>query len=131
MRAVARDIGFAILAWLIPFFVSVCIFPLKTSHEPLFDSLMGVTLTCSTVILALVYFRGLTANYIARGAKIGIIWPLANWVLDGIMFSGGPMKMSLRQYVMDIGIAYLAIPAITIGFGAAANAGAKERSRGQ
>ena len=41
------------------------------------------------------------------------------------------MKMSLSQYVMDIGIADPAIPAITVGFGAAANAGAKVRSRGQ
>jgi uncharacterized membrane protein YpjA len=117
MKRAAREIGFALLAWLIPFVVSVCIFPLKSSHEPLFDSLMGVTLTCSTVALAVAYFRRLSANYVAQGVRIGIIWAVANWILDSLMFSSGPMKMSLDQYVMDIGVAYLAIPVITIGLG--------------
>ncbi len=125
MRRVAREIGFAVLAWLVPFAVSVCIFPLKESHPPLFDSLMGVTLTCSTVILAVLYFRRLTASYVAQGARIGITWAVANWLLDGLMFSSGPMKMSLDQYVMDIGVAYIAIPVITVGLGIAANMAAK------
>jgi uncharacterized membrane protein YpjA len=125
MKRAAREVGFALLAWLMPFVVSVCIFPLKASHEPLFDSLMGVTLTCSTVVLAVTYFRSLTGNYVAQGLRIGIIWAVANWMLDGLMFSSGPMKMSLDQYVMDIGIAYLAIPVITMGLGMAASAAVK------
>ncbi len=106
---------------------SVCIFPLKVSHEPLFDSLMGVTLTCSTVVLAVAYFTRLTANYVVQGARIGIIWAVANWILDGLMFSSGPMKMSLNQYVADIGISYVAIPVMTIGLGTAASMAAKAR----
>jgi hypothetical protein len=47
----------------------------------------------------------------------------ANWLLDGLMFSSGPMKMSLAHYAMDIGIAYLAIPIITLGLGFAAQLG--------
>jgi hypothetical protein len=39
MRRFAREIGFAFLAWLVPSVVAVCIFPLKKSHEPMFDSL--------------------------------------------------------------------------------------------
>ena len=128
MRRAAREIGFAFLAWLVPFAVSVCIFPLKGSNEPLFDSLMGVTLSGSTVVLALAYLRRLTANYVANGARIGFTWTVANWLLDGLMFSGGPMKMSLAQYVADIGIAYLAIPAITVGLGIAASMGARQPS---
>ena len=123
----AREIGFAFLAWLIPFAVSVCIFSLKASHEPLFDSLMGVTLACSTVVLAVVYFRSVGRQLRRTGVRIGITWMVANWLLDGLMFSGGPMKMSLDQYVADIGIAYLAIPAITLGMGFAASMAAKKR----
>jgi hypothetical protein len=37
------------------------------------------------------------------------------------------MKMSLDQYVMDIGVAYIAIPVITVGLGIAASVAAKER----
>jgi uncharacterized membrane protein YpjA len=128
MRRAAREISFAVLAWLVPFVVSVCLFPLKASHEPLFDTLMGVTLTFSTVALGVAYFRRISANYVAQGARIGITWAAANWFLDGLMFSSGPMKMSLNQYVMDIGIAYLAIPVMTVGLGAAARMAAKERS---
>jgi uncharacterized membrane protein YpjA len=128
MKRVAREIGFAFLAWLIPFAVSVCIFPLKASHEPLFDSLMGVTLTCSTVVLAVAYFKRLTARYVAAGARIGVTWAVANWLFDGLMFSSGPMKMTFNQYLADIGIAYLAIPVITIGLGLAADMGAKKHS---
>jgi hypothetical protein len=51
----------------------------------------------------------------------------ANWALDSLMFSGGPMKMSLNQYVMDIGVTYLMIPAITIGLGTAATVGVARR----
>jgi uncharacterized membrane protein YpjA len=128
MRRAAREVSFAVLAWLVPFVVSVCLFPLKASHEPLFDTLMGVTLTFSTVALGVAYFSRLSANYVAQGARIGITWAAANWFLDGLMFSSGPMKMSLNQYVMDIGIAYLAIPVMTVGLGAAARMAAKERS---
>jgi uncharacterized membrane protein YpjA len=128
MRRVAREIGFAVLAWLIPFVVSVCIFPLKESHGPLFESLMGVTLTCSTVVLAVAYFKRLTANYVAWGARIGVTWAVANWIFDGLMFSSGPMKMSLNHYVADIGIAYVAIPVMTVGLGMAAGRAANHRS---
>jgi hypothetical protein len=45
------SIAFAVLAWLLPFAASVCIFPLKRSHSPLFESVMGVVLAASTVLL--------------------------------------------------------------------------------
>jgi uncharacterized membrane protein YpjA len=128
MRRALRELIFAFLAWLIPFAVSVCIIPLKESQPLLFDSLMGVVLAVSTVVLALAYFRRLTANYVANGVRIGVTWAVANWLIDGLMFSGGPMKMTLAEYVSDIGIAYLAIPVITIGLGIAASMGAKVRS---
>jgi hypothetical protein len=119
MRSAARELLFAVAAWLVPFVVSVCIFPLKKSQPPLFDSLMGVALTGSTVVLGCAYLRGATGGFIAQGAKAGLLWMAANWLLDGLMFSSGPMKMSLDQYFGDIGLAYLMIPVITIGLGQA------------
>jgi uncharacterized membrane protein YpjA len=122
MRAVARELGFALLAWLVPFVVSVCIFPLKQSHPPLFESLMGVALAASTAVLGCAYLRRAMRNPLAQGARIGLIWMFANWLLDGLMFSGGPMKMSLANYATDIGVAYLMVPVITTALGAAARA---------
>ncbi len=36
-----------------------------------------------------------------------------------LMLLGGPMKMSLGQYMADIGVAYLCIPAVVWGIGQA------------
>jgi uncharacterized membrane protein YpjA len=127
MRAVARELGFAFLAWLVPFAVSVCLFPLKKSHPPLFEAFMGVTLVASTVALGCVYLRRPAGNPLMVGTRIGLIWMGANWLLDSLMFSGGPMKMSLAQYATEIAPAYLMIPVITIGLGHAAKASLRLR----
>ena len=120
MKRALRETGFALAAWAIPFAVSVCIFPLKKSNTPLFDSLMGVVLTASTVLLGLLYFKPVRERTVMRGLIVGVIWMVANWLLDALMFSGGPMKMSFDQYASDIGAAYFMIPFITTGLGAAA-----------
>ena len=120
MRRVAREIGFAFLAWLVPFAVSVCIFPLKRSHPPLFDSLMGVALSGSAAALCCVYLRRERDRPLYRAARVGVLWMAANWLLDGLMFCAGPMKMPPAQYAADIGAAYLMVPVITTGIGAAA-----------
>ena len=48
---------------------------------------------------------------------LGILWSAISVTIDLIMFMQGPMKMSFADYVEDIGLTYLIIPAITIGFG--------------
>lgn len=122
MKSLFRETGFAVLAWLIPFAVSVCIFPLKRSHPPLFESLMGITLVASTVALGCVYLRRYTSGFFSVAVRIGLTWMAANWALDVLMFIGGPMKMSVHQYVNEIAGAYLMIPVMTAGLGAAATA---------
>ncbi|MBI2823957.1 MAG: hypothetical protein HYX69_04610 [Planctomycetia bacterium] len=124
MRTVARELGLAVAAWLAPFAASIFLFPLKQSSPPLFDSLMGVLLAGSTVLLGCAYLRRTAGRFVVCGARIGLIWMAANWVLDAPMFSAGPMAMGLGQYVADIGLAYLMIPVITIGLGVAAQRGA-------
>jgi hypothetical protein len=119
LRTPARELGYAVLGWLVPFVVSVCIFPLKQSHPPLFDSLMGVTLASSTVVLALLYLRRVPGDPTAASVRIGLTWLAANWLLDGLMFSAGPMKMPFTRYIADIGTAYLMLPVITFGLGVA------------
>ena len=119
MKPILREPGYAVLAWLVPFVVSVCIFPLKKSHPPLFDSLMGVALSGSTAALALLYLRRPARNPVVTGLRIGVTWVVANWLLDALMFSSGPMKMPLAQYATDIAAAYLMLPVITTGIGIA------------
>lgn len=44
MRLVAREVGFAVLAWLLPLVASISMFSLRESHRPLFESLIAVAL---------------------------------------------------------------------------------------
>ena len=79
MRSFARELGFAVLAWLVPFFVSVCVFPLRASQRPLFEMIMSLTLTANTAVLGLVYLRRSTGRPVIQAARIGAIWMIANW----------------------------------------------------
>jgi hypothetical protein len=120
LKRFAPELGFALVAWFLPFAVSVCIFPLRERDWLLFEMLMSFTLTANTTLLGLVYLRQVTHHHLRRAILIGLVRMVANWVLDLTMFSSGPMQMPLRQYLHEIAGAYLVIPVITMGLGAAA-----------
>ena len=123
MKRAMREAGFAILAWLIPFVTALALSSLKASQMALFDTLMGVVVAATAAVLGCLYLRPVQNNTIGAGIRIGATWVIVNWLLDGLMFSGGPMKMTPGEYMTDIGLAYLAIPAVTIALGlSAANA---------
>ena len=105
------------LVWLIPFVLSCLIFPLKTSLPALFESIMPVVVVIFTVVFAVVYLRKLKANFLREGIIVGIAWLVICLVFDLLMFMEGPMKMTFADYMMDIGLVYLMIPTITVGFG--------------
>lgn len=121
MKSLFREVAFALLSWLMPFVTSVCIFPLKRSRPALFESLMGITLVGCAVLLGCLYLRRYSGRVVAAGLRIGATWMVANWALDALMFSSGPMKMSFERYVSEIAGAYLMIPIITVGLGFAAS----------
>ncbi|HWB09556.1 MAG TPA: hypothetical protein VG826_10040 [Pirellulales bacterium] len=119
MKPLVREAGFAFLAWFAPFAVSVCIFPLKEVHRPLFEEVMSLTLTANTALLGVIYLRSKSGDHLMRAVRIGATWTVANWLLDLIMFGWGPIQMPIRQYLWDIAGAYLVIPIITIALAAA------------
>ena len=108
---------FGFLTWLVPFVVSFVIFPFRSSHRPLFESIMAVVVTVSAVLFAVLYFKKLTSGFLRAGVLIGTVWFIINIVIDLMLFMEGPMKMSFSDYMMDIGLTYLIIPVVTIGFG--------------
>lgn len=127
MRRVAREFGFAFLAWFVPFAFSVCVFPLREAQRPLFEMIMSFTLTANTALLGLLYFRRVKQRLLGRGAAVGAAWVFANWLLDLAMFSSGPMQMPLRQYLSEIAGAYFVIPVITIAIAVAIAVGARAK----
>jgi hypothetical protein len=108
---------FGFLLWLIPFVVSVLIFPLRATQRPLFESIMPVVIAAWTVFFCILYLTSIKEGFQKEGILIGVIWLCMSIVLDLMLFMEGPMKMPLLDYTEDIAITYLMIPAITIGFG--------------
>jgi hypothetical protein len=108
---------YGFLLWLTTFLVSVVIRPLKDTSVPLFDSLMPVALAALTLWFLYLYFKGVTSGYAQAGLIAGVVWLVMNVLLDQLLFSWGPMQMTLIDYMYDIGLTYLLIPVITTGAG--------------
>lgn len=128
MTSIKRALLFGLLIWLIPFAVAFVIFPIRESSRPLFESIMPVAISIATVVFGMLYFRIVPSKYLREGILIGLIWLIMCLLIDmPLMLLGGPMQMTLWEYVADIGVTYLMIPVITIGMGAVL--GQKERHR--
>lgn len=118
IEAPGRVVLYGFLIWLIPFVVSVLIFPIHETNRPFFESIMPVVGTLCTVGFLILYFSRLNARFLRAGVIVGLIWLAISLVIDSFLFLwGGPMQMTLAEYMMDIGLTYLAIPIITIGAG--------------
>ena len=122
MRAPVRALVVGIFLWAIVFAAALLIFPLHASERPFFESIMPVVLTVGTVVAASLYFRRVEGGHLREGLLLGGMWFLVQILLDSLMFSRGPMQMSAADYVKDIGLTYLIIPTVTVGFGYARRA---------
>jgi len=119
MKSFTKALLFGVCVWGVTFVAAMLIFPLHEPERPLFESIMPVVLTFSTVFFSYFYFKHVDINYLKEGVYLGIIWFLINIIIDQLMFSWGPMKMFFIDYLKDIGITYLLIPVVTIGIGLA------------
>jgi hypothetical protein len=114
MKSFKKAILFGILVWLIEFIVGFAAFPLRESNRPLFESIMPVTLSICTVLFSIIYFWHATRAFLRQGIMLGIVWLAISIIIDLPLFLlGGPMKMTLPEYLSDIGVTYLMIPVIT------------------
>lgn len=117
IKAPGRVVLYGFLIWLIPFAVSVLIFPIHETNRPLFESIMPVVGTLCVVGFLILHFGKLDAHFARAGVMVGIIWLAISLAIDLPLFMWGPMKTTFINYMMDIGLTYLAIPIITIGAG--------------
>jgi hypothetical protein len=71
------------------------------------------------VWFGVLYFKGVKQDFVREGLMIGLLWLAISLIIDlPLMLSGGPMQMTLAEYVADIGVTYLLIPVVTVGLGA-------------
>lgn len=124
MRFLGRSLGLGVLMWLIPLVVAFISFPLRGPARPLFESIMAVTVTGSAVLLGLAWLGRAERRPVREGILVGILWFAVCVLIDApLMLLGGPMQMSLADYMADIGLTYASIPVVTTGLAAARSAG--------
>jgi hypothetical protein len=103
-----------LLSWVIPFAISLLMFPLKKSNAAAFGTLMGLVVLLTAGALLKVYFRGRPAT-VHEAVTAGALWFVMNLVFDYPMFAYGPMQMTAWAYYSEIGLTYLAFPAFAFG----------------
>ena len=109
-----RAVLLGFLSWLIPFVVSIAVFPLKKVNAPLFAAIMSLVVVLVAGLLLYFYFRGRSVA-VGEALEVSAMWLLINLVFDYPMFAYGPMKMTAAAYYSEIGAAYLLIPAVAFG----------------
>ena len=78
---------------------------------------MSVLVTISMVWFAKIYFSKNKETSRKDGVLLGLLWLVINLIIDLFLFlPKSPMQMSFILYMNQIGIKYLSIPIITIGF---------------
>jgi hypothetical protein len=132
MQKIPKLVLYGVLSWLLPFVIAIPFY--SPSGEPLiavplFKSLMVVAGSATGAVLLVLYFRGITRDFLREGALAGFSWLLVNWILDILVLL--PLShQSIPAYAGDIGLRYLVIPvmALMLGYGIG---GAVERQGAQ
>jgi len=118
MKSYKLALFYGFLIWLIPFVVAFLIYPIKTSNRALFESIMPVVLMICVVLFSILYLRKVKTDFFKEGILLGVIWFAISLVIDlTMLMPESPMKMSFADYMMDIGLTYVIIPTICVGFG--------------
>jgi hypothetical protein len=79
---------------------------------------MPIVVVLCTVLFSILYLKNAHSHYLKEGILTGAIWLAFNLAIDLVFFMpDSPMHMSFLDYIKDIGLVYLTIPLITIGFG--------------
>jgi len=118
MNSVKTALIYGLAVWVIPFLVAIMIFPIRITDRPLFESIMPVVVALCVVIFSASYLRRVQSEHLKEGVVLGIAWLMISTMLDLLMFlPESPMRMDIADYMKDIGLTYLMIPTITIGFG--------------
>jgi len=119
-----KIIFFGILAWLIPFLISVLFVDMEGNFiipQTFFKSIMIVVGSLVAVMLAVKYYKNIKNNFVQEGIILGIIWFIISIALDLVMVFSNFFQMTVLEYFTDIGLRYLCIPIFTIGLGYALN----------
>ena len=121
MKKYLKNVLYGFMAWFIPFVASFFFYTKEgklTIDIFLFKSIMIVVGTISAAFLLVSYFKKINVDYLKEGIIVGLTWFGLNILLDLVVLV--PMSgMSIPDYFAQIGLRYIAIPAMSIMIGAA------------
>jgi predicted ABC-type exoprotein transport system permease subunit len=120
---------YGFLIWLFVFGVAFVIFPLREMWRSLFESIMPVAIVLATTAFSHLYLKDRNERVIREAVIVGFVWLAVNLAVDIPLMMTGPMQMPLVEYMADIGVTYLMIPAIAISMGIARSTALKVESR--
>ena len=100
-----------LLSWLIPFALSFFLFPMQKPNAPLFETLRDLILLLTGGALLRVYFLHPPVA-LCEAVFVGALWVGIDLPFDYPMFAFGPMKMTMLADYSELGLGYLAFPAL-------------------
>ncbi len=115
MKRIGRLLLYGFATWFVGLAVSMAVFPLRKSGDPLFETVMTLTVTSLAVLATMVHFRRVRRFYVVEGVALGAVLLLVNLLLDLPLFLFGPLARPLTSYLGDIGLTYLVYPIVTVG----------------
>lgn len=120
---IIKNLSLGFLSWLIPFAVSFLFY--KPSGELVlpyatFKSTIMLVGVISGCYLLFRYFKFVDNSYIKHAVIVGLSWFAINVILDTIILIP-LMKTTFVDYLMSIGLSYVAIPVISITIGCMLN----------
>lgn len=116
MKIDLRMIGYGAAIWLIAFIVGIITYPIANYYYIFFKTIMVVTGAVVGAIFTVLYFTKIDGRYLEEGILIGIVWVVGNWILD-FAFLLPLSQQPIGQYLLEIGLRYLSIPAMTVTVG--------------
>jgi uncharacterized membrane protein YpjA len=107
---------FGLITWLVPFLAGFFFYSPSGEllvNELFFKSVMVVVGAITGAILLVLYFKRISAGYRSEGIVVGVVWLAINLLLDFIVLL--PMSgQTIGEYLWQIGLSYLTIPAMSI-----------------
>ena len=112
MNKYLKIVLYGALIWLVPYVLSMALFPtgIMTSMPDFFKNLMTLSGSIVGLIATILYFKKNKPS-VKEAWMVAVIWLVVNWLLDFALlmpYTG----YNFGAYFLDIGIAY---PAMLVG----------------
>jgi hypothetical protein len=111
------------LTWLIPFIVAIPFYGRDGAlliDTMLFKSLMIVVASITSAAIMVWFFSLVTTSYAREALITGTVWLVMNWALDLVILVG-LLGMAPLDYILQIGLRYIMIPAMVLAAGIVAD----------